>query len=127
MFPRSVTERNLASYLYNNNFCLKWKSENFSFYQAIKELKDNFKLVDNYITEERVKHHFENIYTPKKIQSHLTNFITYDLETHIIDRARPYVFCYRLSKLAGKYNRDLTPYQMENVKKILLLFMMIIV
>ena len=46
----------------------------------------------------------------KKIDSHLTNFIVYDLETHNTDRARPYVFCfYRLSKLAGRYNRDLTP------------------
>ena len=85
-------------------------------------MKDNFKIVDNYITEESVKHHFEHIYTPKKIQSHLTNFITYDLETHNTDRAKPYVFCYRLSKLAGKYYRDLTPYQLEKCKKDTLAF-----
>ena len=114
VFPRSVTNRASALYLYNNHFCLIWKNENVSFKQAIKELKDNFKMVDNYITEENVNSHFKYEYKPKKIESHLTNFITYDLETHNTDRARPYVFCfYRLSKLAGKYDRDLTPNELE--------------
>ena len=54
----------------------------------------------------------------KKIESHFTNFITYDLETHNTDRARPYVFCfYRLKKLAGIYNRDLTKDEIEKCKK----------
>ena len=54
----------------------------------------------------------------KKIESQLTNFITYDLETHNTDRARPYAFCfYRLSKLAGRYNRDLTKDEIEKCKK----------
>ena len=48
----------------------------------------------------------------------MTKFILYDLETNNTDRARPYVFCfYRLSKLAGKYNRDLTPYEINKCKK----------
>ena len=47
VFPRSVTEKNNALFLYNNHFCLIWKSEGVSFNQAIKELKDNFKIVDN--------------------------------------------------------------------------------
>ena len=94
VFPRSVTNRDRALYLYNNNFCFIWKSENVSFKQAIKELTDNFKVVDNFITEENVKSHFEYIYKPKNIESHLTNFITYDLETHNTDRARPYVFLF---------------------------------
>ena len=107
MFPRSVTNRNSALYIYNNHFCLIWKSEGVGFNQAIKELKDNLKIVENYITEENVKSHFEYIYKPKKIESHLTNFIVYDLETHETNRARPDVFClYRLSKLAGRYNRE---------------------
>ena len=72
-------------------------------------MKDNFILVDSYITEENVNSHFEYIYKPKKIESHFTNFIVFDLETHNTDRARPYVFCFsRLSKLAGRYNCDLT-------------------
>ena len=88
------------------------------FNQAIKELKDNFKIVDNFITEENVKSHFEYIYKSKKIESHLTNFLVYDLETHNTDRARPYVFCfYRLSKLAGRYNCDLTSDEIDKCKK----------
>ena len=48
----------------------------------------------------------------------MSNFIVYDLETHKADRARPYVFCfYRLSKLAGRYNRDLTLEEREKCKK----------
>ena len=110
VFARSVTDRNDALFLYNSHFCSIWKSENVSFNQAIKELKDNFKIIDNFITDENVKSHFEYIYLLKKIESHLTKFITYDFETQNTDRARPFVFCfYRLGTLAGKYNRDLTP------------------
>ena len=91
-------------------------------------MKDNFKLVDIYITEENVTSHFKYECILEKIESHLTNFIVYDLETHNTDRARPYVFCfYRLSKLAGTYNRDLTSDEIDKCKKILLPLMVIIV
>ena len=107
VFPRSVTNRDSALYLYNNHCCLIWKSQGVSFNQAIRELKNNFKMVDNYITEENVTSHFKYEFTPKKIESHLTNFIVYDLETHNTDRARPYnLTFYRLSKIAGRYERD---------------------
>ena len=110
--------RDSALYLYNNHFCLIWKSQCVSFNQAIQELKSNFKIVNNYITDENVNSHFKYEFIPKKIDSHLTNFIVYDLETHNTDRARPYVFCvYRLSKLAGRYNRDLTPNELEKCRK----------
>ena len=66
VFPRSVTEKNIALFLYNNHFCLIWKSEGVSFNQTIQELKNNFKMVDNFMTEENVKSHFENIYKPQK-------------------------------------------------------------
>ena len=118
VFPRAVTNRDSALYLYNNHFCLIWKSQGVSFNQAIQEIKKNFKIVDNCITEENVNSHFKYEFIPKKIDSHLTNFIVYDLETHNTDRARPYVFCfYRLSKLAGKYNRDLTADELEKCRK----------
>ena len=118
VFPRSVTNRDSALYSYNNHLCLIWKSHGVSFDQAITELNDNFKLVDNFITEEIVNSHFEYIYKPKKIESHLSSFIVYDLETHNTDGARPYVFCfYRLSKLAGRYNRDSTKDEIDKCKK----------
>ena len=117
VYPRSVTNRDTALFLYNNHFCLIWKSQNVSFYQAIRQLKENVKMVDNYITEENVTSHFKYEFTPKKIDSHLTNFIVYDLETHITDRARPHnKTFYRLSKIAGRYERD--PTQEELPKSI---------
>ena len=61
VFPKSVTKRDSALFLYNNHFCLIWNSENVSCKLAIKELKDNFQLVDIFITEENVKSHFEYI------------------------------------------------------------------
>ena len=115
VYPSSVTNRSSALYLYNNHFCLIWKSQGVSFNQAIQELKNNFKIVDNYITKENVNSHFKYEYTPKKVESHLTNFIVYDLETHNTDRAGPYhMTFYRLSKIAGRYERDPTP---EEFKK----------
>ena len=52
------------------------------------------------------------------MESHLTNFVTYDPETHKTDRTRPYVFCsVRLSNLAGRYDPDLTLYETEKCKK----------
>ena len=116
-FPRSVTEKNSALFFYNNHFCLIWKSKGVSFNQAIKELKDNFKLVDNFITKENVNSHFKNEIIPKKIDSHLRNFFVYDIETHNTDRARPYcISFYRISKLAGRYNRELSQYELENCR-----------
>ena len=115
LFPRTVTNGDSALYLYNNHFCLIWKSQRVSFNQAIQELKNNFKMVDNYITEENVNSHFKYEFMPKKIESHLTNFIVYDLKTHNTDRARPYnMTFYRLSKIAARYNRDPTQ---EELKK----------
>ena len=86
-------------------------------------MKDNFKKVDNFITEENVNSHFKYEFTPKKIESHLTNFVVYDLETHNTDRARPYCISFhRLSKLVGRYNRDLTPYEIDKCKKDTIVF-----
>ena len=114
VYPRSVTNRDSALYLYNNHFCLIWKSQGVSFNQAIQELKANFRMVDNYITEENVNAYFKYEFIPKKIESHLTNFIVYDLETCSTDRARPYnMTFYRLSKIAGRYERDPTPKELQ--------------
>ena len=92
-----------------------WKSQVVGFHQAIEELKDNFKIVDNFFTEENVYSHFEYEFIPKKIESPLTNFIVYDLETGYDVRARPYIMTfYGLSKKAARYDRDPTQ---EEVKK----------
>ena len=123
VFPRTVTNRDNALFLFNIHFCLIWKSQGKSFKDAIQELKDNFKLVDNYITEENVNAYFKYEFTPKTIDSHLTNFIVYDLETYSTDRARPYcISFYRLSKLAGRYNRDQTSEELDKCRKDTIVF-----
>ena len=49
--PRSITQRDTALKKHENHFCLIWKSGGVSFDKAIKELKDNFKVVDNIISD----------------------------------------------------------------------------
>ena len=71
-------------------------------------------MVDNFITAQNVTSHFKYEFIPKKIDSHLTNFIVYDLETHNTDRACPYnMTFYRLGKIAGRYERDPTPEELQ--------------
>ena len=54
--PRSVTQRNIALKVHNHHFCLIWKSNGTSFNQVIEnELKQNFKVVDNVISDKHVK------------------------------------------------------------------------
>ena len=86
VFPRSVTDRNNALFLYQSHFCSICKSESVSFNQAIEELKDISKIVDYYITKENVNSHFKYELIPKKIESFLINFFVYDIETHNTDR-----------------------------------------
>ena len=87
-------------------------------------MKDMFKIVDNYVTEENVNSHFKYEFIPKKIESHLTNFIVYDLETRNEDRAIPYnLTFYRLSKIPGRYKLDLTPLEIDKCKKDTIAFM----
>ena len=66
ILPLSVTERNKALYLYNNHFCLIWKSQGISFNKAIEELKSKFKIVDNYISFNNVNKFIKYEYKPKK-------------------------------------------------------------
>ena len=67
VLPRSVTDRDKALLSYNNQFYLIRKSAGVSFNQALKELKDNFEIVDNYITEENINSHFKYESIPKKL------------------------------------------------------------
>ena len=53
--PRNLNQRNTSLFIYNNHFCLIRKSNGVSFDKAIKELKDNFKVVDYVISDEHVK------------------------------------------------------------------------
>ena len=104
--------------MYKNHFCLIWKSQGVSFNKVIEELKINIKVVDNVLSHKQVKGFIKYEYNPKKIQSQLTNIIVYDIETFRSDRAVPYSICMKkLSKISGKYNRELSQRDYEICKK----------
>ena len=111
--------------LIQQSFCLTSNSQGVSFNKTIEELKSNFKKVDNFITEENVKSPFKYEFIPTKTDSPVTNLFVYDLETHYTDQAGPFAisFC-RLSKVAAKNIRDLTPFEIEKYRKKTLLYLM---
>ena len=107
--PRNITQRDTALKIHENHFCLIWKSDGISFEKAIKKLKYDFKVVDNVISDKHVKSFFKYEYNPKKVKSPLTNIVVYDLETFNKIRPVPYCSCiYKLSKISGKDNRDIS-------------------
>ena len=53
--PRNIAERNTALKTHENHFCSIWKSDCISFDKAIKELKDNFKVINIIISDKHVK------------------------------------------------------------------------
>ena len=86
--------------IHNNHFCLIWKTNGISFDRALKDLKDNFKVVDNVISDKHVKSYINYEYKPKKVQSQLTNMIVYDIETFSTIKFVPYANCiYKLGKI----------------------------
>ena len=88
--PRNNTQRNTSLFIYNIHFWLIWKTNGVSFNQVIEnELKPNFKVVDNIISDKYVKSFVKYEYNPKKIESPLTKIVVYDLETFNKIRAFP--------------------------------------
>ena len=68
--PRNLTQRDTSLFIYNNHFCLIWKSNGISFNQVIEnELKPNFKVVDNVISDKHVKSFIKYEYNPKEVKS----------------------------------------------------------
>ena len=108
--PRNLTQRDTALKIHNNHFCLIWKSNGVSFNQVIEnELKPNFKVVDNAVSDKHVKSFMKFEYNPKKVKSPLTNIVVYHSETFNKIRVVPYCSCiYKLSKISGKYYRDIS-------------------
>ena len=60
VYPRSITQRNIALKIQKSHFCLIWKSNGISYHKTIKELKDNFKVFDDVISEKHVKSYIKN-------------------------------------------------------------------
>ena len=107
--PRNIIRRNTALKIHNIHFCLIWKTDGISFDRAIKQLKDNFRVVDNVISDKHVKSFIKYEYKTIKVQSQLTNMVVFDIETFSTIKCVPYTNCiYRPNKLSGKYNRDIS-------------------
>ena len=108
--PQNLTQRNTSLFIYNNHFCLIWKSNGISFNQVIENaLKPIFKVVDNVISDKHVKSFIKYEYNFKKVKSPLTNIVVYDLETFNKIRAVPFCSCiYKLSEISGKDHRDIS-------------------
>ena len=64
--PRNFTDRNIALHMYKNHFCLIWESQRVIFNKAMKELKANFKVVDNVMSDKDVKSFLSNTNTNLK-------------------------------------------------------------
>ena len=122
--PRNLTQRGTSLFIYNNQFCLIWKSKGISFNQVIEnELKPNFKVVVNVISDKHDKSFIKYEYNPKKVKSPLTNIVIYDLETFNKIRAVPYCSCiYKLSKISGKYHRDICEQEYQKCLKDCIVF-----
>ena len=100
---RNITHRNTTLKINENRFCLLWKSDRISSDKTIKELKDNFKVVDNIVSDKDAKSFIKYEYAPKKVQSQLTNMFVYFIETFNSDTAVPYANCInRKGKISGK-------------------------
>ena len=66
VYRRSVTERIKALCLFNNHFCLIWKSQGNSFNKATE-------IVENAISHDIVNIFFAYEYKPKQIECQLNN------------------------------------------------------
>ena len=123
VYPSKVTERIIALKLHKNHFCSIWKSQDISFNQAAKDLKNNFEVFDNVISDKHVKSFIKYEYKPKKVQPQLINMIVYDLKTFNTDKAVLYANCiYRSSKISCKCNRDITQTEYEKCRKDCIVF-----
>ena len=65
--PRNITQRDTVLKIKNNHFCLIWKPDGISFDKAMKELKDNLKVVDDILSDKHVKSFIKNDFKPKKL------------------------------------------------------------
>ena len=123
VYPRYITERDAALKVLENHLCSIWKSEGISFDKAIKEIKDNFKVVGSVLSDQHVKSFNKSEYKPTKVQSQLTNMVVYDIETFETIKYVPYPNCIlRLSKISNEYSRDITKLENEKCKNDCIVF-----
>ena len=76
--------------MHKNHFSSIWITNGISFNKTTEELKTNFKVFDNVISDEHVKCFNKYEYKPEKVQSQISNMFVYDLETINTERAGPH-------------------------------------
>ena len=119
MCPRNIVEGNIGLHVHEKYFCSIRKSQNISFNQVIKdELKQNFEVVDNVISDKHVESFIKYENKHKRVQSQLTNMINYDIEPFNTNKCVPYSNCiYKLSRVSGKNYRHITEQEYEKCRK----------
>ena len=81
-------------------------------------MKLNFAVVDSVRSDKHVTSFIKYEYKPKKVESQLTNMIVYDIETFNTTKCFHYANCiYRLRKVSGEHNRDISEKENEKCKK----------
>ena len=112
---RKTTGRNISLYMFkNHHLCLVSKSNAISLNKAKEELKLNFKVVDNIVSDKHVHSFIKYENKPEKVQPQLRNKIVHDLETFNTIKCVLYANCKsRLSKSLGEYFRDITQREYE--------------
>ena len=72
---RCISQRKRSLFIYNIHFCLTWKSTGLSFNQAKEDLKTNFKIFDDVISDKQFKILLYLNMILKKVQSPLTKIV----------------------------------------------------
>ena len=123
ILPRTITEKSKGLYLHKNHFCVIWISNGINFSKAVEELELNFKYVNNKVTDDNVTKFKEYKFNPNKVDSQLNNVLVYDIETYNKERAIPYAIgFYPVSKIVGKWNRDLTQTEIDKCLNDIIIF-----
>ena len=124
VWPRTITEKYIASKIRKNLFCLIWKPNYISSKKAKEdELKPNSKVVDCVISGKHVKKNFKNEYKPKKVQSPLTKIVVYGLVTFNKIPVVPYCsYIYKLRKVSGKYHRGISEQDYQKCLNVCVVF-----
>ena len=107
ILPLSITQRKVCLFIHENHFCLNWKTNNTTFSNAIKELKDNFKYESNQISNNILKQVQEYKFPKTNDVDCMSAVFAFDLETVNVDYKLYFecyaAVCYHLNRLKECY------------------------
>ena len=121
ILPRSISQRKGCLFIHVDHFCLIWKTNNTTFSDAIKELKDNFKHESNQISNNILKQVQEYKFPKTNDVDCLSAVFAFDLETVNVDYklyCECYAAgCYHLNRIKECYNGNLSDDELEIERK----------